>query len=294
MIRSMTGYGSGESRLGGRVVNVRVRSVNSRFLELGLKLPPELWEREAEARDLAQARLKRGKVDVHVDEGGADPAAAARVDAACATAWRGTLTALARDLGLPFELGLESYLRLPGVLGPAGAAPDPEAASQRWTRLREALDLALGALEASRVREGRVLAQELGRLLEDAEARLAEVERLSLALQEGLAERMRRRLAQVLETLAPDDPRLTLEAALAADRADVREEVVRFRAHTAEFRRLLDGDAPVGKRLDFLCQELLREANTLGSKSPDAALTQAVVGLKSVVERLKEQAQNVE
>jgi uncharacterized protein (TIGR00255 family) len=98
----------------------------------------------------------------------------------------------------------------------------------------------------------------------------------------------------VLETVGPDDPRVIAEAALLADKADIREELVRFDTHVAEFRRLLSEEKTAGKKLDFLCQELLREANTMGSKSPEASLTQAVVGLKSVIERLKEQVQNVE
>ncbi len=97
-----------------------------------------------------------------------------------------------------------------------------------------------------------------------------------------------------MERLSPDDPRLVMEVALLVDKADIREELVRFREHVAEFRRLLEAKEPVGKKLDFLCQELLREVNTMGSKSPEASLTQAVVGLKSIVERVKEQILNVE
>jgi uncharacterized protein (TIGR00255 family) len=297
MIRSMTGFGKGESQDSRRSYTVQLKSVNNRFLELGLKLPTEFWAHEAEARTLLQASLNRGKVDIHWNESSRSAAAAPgpRVDAARAAAWRDALGKLARDLDVSGRLGLEALIRLPGVLAAGeGESAEEDDGETRWQGLRKALEGALSALNASRGREGEALAAELRLLLKQAEDAVDGIEKGSARLQQGFAERLRRRIAQVLETLGPDDPRIAMEAALAAERADIREEVVRFRAHTAEFRRLLAASEPSGKRLDFLCQELLREANTMGSKSPEAGLTQAVVGLKSVVERLKEQVQNVE
>lgn len=296
MIRSMTGFGKGESQDARRSYTVQLKSVNNRFLELGLKLPPEFWAHEGEARALLQGALARGKVDIHWKESSlASGAQAPRVDGARAAAWSGALADLALALDLPGKLGLEALLRLPGVLVSGDGEPSDEGDGEaRWQGLRKALVDALAALNESRGREGEALAKELRSLLGDAEACVDGIEKLSLELQQGFAERLRRRIAQILETLGPDDPRIAMEAALAADRADIREEVVRFRAHTAEFRRLLGAAEASGKRMDFLCQELLREANTMGSKSPEAGLTQAVVGLKSVVERLKEQVQNLE
>jgi uncharacterized protein (TIGR00255 family) len=292
----MTGFGKGEAQDSRRSYTVQLKSVNNRFLELGLKLPTEFWSHEAEARTLLQASLNRGKVDIHWNESSPSGTSAPepRVNTARAVAWRDVLTDLARTMDLS-ELGLEALIRLPGVLGQGEEPAEEDGESERrWEGLRKALEGALAALNASRGREGEALAKELASLLKDAEDAVDGIEKRSADLQQGFAERLRRRIAQVLETLGPDDPRIAMEAALAVDRADIREEVVRFRAHTAEFRRLLSATEPSGKRLDFLCQELLREANTMGSKSPEAGLTQAVVGLKSVVERLKEQVQNVE
>jgi uncharacterized protein (TIGR00255 family) len=295
MIRSMTGFGKGESQDSRRSYTVQLKSVNNRFLELGLKLPTEFWSHEAEARTLLQASLNRGKVDIHWNESSpGGTSAEPRVNTARAVAWRDSLAGLARTMNLP-ELGLEALIRLPGVLAQGEEVAEEDGGDEtRWAGLRKALLGALAALNASRGREGEALAEELRSLLKNAEDGVDGIEKRSIELQQGFAERLRRRIAQVLETLGPDDPRIAMEAALAVDRADIREEVVRFRAHTAEFRRLLSAAEPSGKRLDFLCQELLREANTMGSKSPEAGLTQAVVGLKSVVERLKEQVQNVE
>lgn len=299
-MRSMTGFGKGESRDGRSAFTVQLKSVNNRFLELGLKLPPELWAQEAEARALLQGALERGKVEVHWKESALAPGAAASapaVDVERARLWKKALLACAQDLGLAEDLRLETLARLPGVLlSEAAQGPlDEEAeAARRWQGLKAALAQAVAALRASREGEGAALRAELEALLKDGDARVDDIEARSLALQSSFAERMRKRLAQVLETVPANDPRIVTEAAFLADKADIREEVVRYRAHAAEFRRLLDEKGAAGKRLDFLCQELLREVNTMGSKSPDAGLTQAVVGLKSVVERIKEQVQNVE
>jgi uncharacterized protein (TIGR00255 family) len=292
----MTGFGKGESSDAARSYSVQLKSVNNRFLELGLKLPSEFWAYEAEARALLQSGVSRGKVDMHWKESVlAAEVPKAQVDLDKARAWKLALQSLAEELGLSMELRLETMTRLPGVLGGEGPAADSEAeAAERWKGMRGALAQAVAALQASREGEGAALGAELKNLLSDGESRVEAIEAGSVALQAGFAERIRKRMAQVLETVGPEDPRVIAEAALLADKADIREELVRYRAHSAEFRRLLEAPEPVGKKLDFLCQELLREVNTMGSKSPEASLTQAVVGLKSVVERLKEQVQNVE
>jgi uncharacterized protein (TIGR00255 family) len=184
------------------------------------------------------------------------------------------------------------------VLGAAEAAADPAeaeaVAAARWAGLQSALTQAVAALQASREREGASLKAELEGLLGDGEARVDGIEARSTGLQAAFGERVAKRLAQIIDSLPADDPRVLQEAALLVDKADIREELVRFRTHSGEFRRLLLAPEPAGKKLDFMCQELLREANTMGSKSPDAGLTQAVVGLKAVIERIKEQVQNVE
>ncbi len=295
MIRSMTGYGEGEAQAGPLTARAQLRSVNGRHLELGLRLPPGLWPGEPELRGLLQGGLSRGKVDLHLGLDDGTRGAQASFDGARARAWRDALAALARDLGTGPAPGLETLLRLPGVVaGPAEGGDSAFAPGGRFDLVRAAVAAALARLVEAREREGAALARELGSLLEGALERLARIEALSLELQASFDQRLRRRLAAILESFDPSDPRLAMEAALAADRADIREEVVRFRAHVEEFGRVLGEGGACGKRLEFLCQELLREANTMGSKSPESALTQAVVGLKGVVERLKEQAMNVE
>ena len=299
MLRSMTGFGKGEASDGRASYTVQLKSVNNRFLELGLKLPTELWSHEADARAILTAALSRGKVEIHWrEQANGVEAPSARLDLEQAKAWKNALLAGAEQLGVPADLRLETLTRLPGVLGAAEAAADPAeaeaVAAARWAGLQSALTQAVAALQASREREGASLKAELEGLLGDGEARVDGIEARSTGLQAAFGERVAKRLAQIIDSLPADDPRVLQEAALLVDKADIREELVRFRTHSGEFRRLLLAPEPAGKKLDFMCQELLREANTMGSKSPEAGLTQAVVGLKAVIERIKEQVQNVE
>lgn len=297
MLRSMTGFGKGEAQNALCHYSVQLKSVNNRFLELGLKLGTELWAFEGEARTLIQAKLGRGKVDiVWKDLPLPNAQASVGVDLEKAKAYQGALQQLGKALSLPADLKLESISRLPGVLtsesegGPEG----DEAAALRWGCLKQALVQALEGMQASREREGAALEKELRTLLAQALEATEMIERKSHSLQAGFAEKLKKRLEELMGRLSPDDPRLVMEVALLVDKADIREELVRFREHVAEFGRVLDAKEPVGKKLDFLSQELLREVNTMGSKSPEASLTQTVVGLKSIVERIKEQILNVE
>jgi uncharacterized protein (TIGR00255 family) len=300
MIRSMTGYGRGEASRGSRRFAVEIKSVNSRFLEPGFKLPQGLWAREAEARQMIAKRVSRGKLDVFIRDlsEGEQQEARVGVDAALAKAYLAALKDLKRALKSKEGIRLEQVARYPGVIrqedqaGDAPAAPADDA--EAWACLSEAMAAALDSHDASRAREGAALALELEERLAESLRLLAAIEARNSVLLPALRERQRQRLSEALDRLALDDPRLVMEAALLADKADIREELVRFRAHVAEFRRLLAEGGAVGKRLDFLCQELQREANTTGSKNPDAALSHLVVELKGQVEKVKEQVQNLE
>jgi uncharacterized protein (TIGR00255 family) len=217
------------------------------------------------------------------------------VDLELAKGYAKALGQLKKALRSKESLRLDSISRLPGVLRSAEQAEtSPEEAQQRGLWMLEALQQALAMLQAARQREGAALCAELEGKLSASLERVQEIEARSATLAPAMRERQRQRLAEVLEKLSPDDPRLAMEAALLVDKTDIREEVVRFRAHVAEFTRLLAEGGAVGKRLDFLCQELQREANTMGSKSPDAQLAHRVVELKGLIEQVKEQVQNLE
>ncbi|UCE86530.1 MAG: YicC family protein [Deltaproteobacteria bacterium] len=296
MIRSMTGFGRAPVDVGGAGFEVEVRSVNHRFLDLRIRLPRALSAFESEVRARVQERFSRGKIDLAVSpRGGATPAPRFEIDFAVAEQYVEAAGKLAERHGLEARLGVAALLALPGVSRfvepelPVEVLRDP---------LLAAVEQALEATDGMRQREGGALERELL-------ARLTRVRELADALesragdvQQAVRERLRKRAAQLQsETGLVDEARLQQEVVLAADRLDIREEAVRLRSHVDQFREAVAASGPgrpAGRRLEFLLQELSREANTIGSKGSDAGLSHRVVELKTELERLREQVQNVE
>jgi uncharacterized protein (TIGR00255 family) len=290
-VRSMTGYGAGEVGLGRGSLGVEARTVNHRALEVRVYLPPELGDAAMAVEQAARARLGRGRCEIVVRVWG-EWAGEVRLDFGRARAAFADLVRLRDELspGEPVPLGL--LAAVPDLF----ARPSPGGDAEARAALDRALGAALDALDAARAREGRALAAELearagrlGPLVDAIEARRAEGGR-------ALVARMRERVRALAADAGPalDPGRLELELALAAERGDVAEELARVRIHLAGFGELLGREGPVGRELDFLLQEMLREMNTLGSKSQDAAAARAAVGAKAEIERLREQVQNVE
>lgn len=292
----MTGFGGASFRCGEWRFQVEVRSVNHRHLDSRVRLPRPLASHEPLLRARVQERFARGKVDVSVvAPDGGTPAPRLSLDLAVAREYLGAARALAESDGLRGEIDAAALIALPGV----ARLVEPElAAGELGADLLGALDEALDALAAMRASEGAALARDL-------EARLARVGELADSLaarsgevQQAAVERLRKRARQLeAETGLLDPARLHQEVAIAAERMDISEEVVRLRSHVEQFRELLAAagpGAPVGRRLDFLLQELGREANTIGSKGSDAPIAHQVVELKSEIERIREQVQNVE
>jgi uncharacterized protein (TIGR00255 family) len=293
MPSSMTGFGAGEAERGGWHYSVQLKSVNNRFLELNLKLPPTFWAQEADLRGRLQKALARGKVDLFWKERAPERAGSeVQLNAELAKAYQGAFTKLGQELKLSGELRLEHFIRLPELLQLGGAAESSEA--DRWGAFQAALDLAIQALLESRRREGKALEIELRALIQAARGFGEGIAARSHAMLPQIQERLKARLKELLQGALIYEGRFLNEVALMSERSDIREETVRFGTHLAEFERLLGQNGAIGKQLDFLSQELLRETNTMGSKSPDAELTQQVVSLKAEIEKIKEQIQNVE
>lgn len=297
MIMSMTGYGRGDARSGGWHFQVELKTVNNRYLEAFLKLPSGLWDKEAEARALVTGALSRGKVEMTwrelADKGAKE--AQVFVDESLAKSYAKAFQALAKSLGLKEKPRLEWVARQNGVLKEADSSTeDPKRTYARWQCFKKALTQAVASLKASRVREGKTLEKELEKWLDSSLQLVSSIETASKEMVRQFKDRLTARLAELLESMPPDDPRLAMEAAMLAEKTDIREELVRFRSHVGEFKRLLKLKEPSGKRLDFLCQEMLREANTMGSKTPEASVAHLVVEIKGQIEKIKEQALNVE
>ena len=293
MIQSMTGYGAADGPFGGGRVAVELRTVNHRFFNPSLKLPSRLQRWEPELREALRRRIARGHVTL-VARVEAAAGAGAAVDEARAAAYVAQLRGLHERLGLDGGVDLATILRLPEVLRPAG---DDEAAVEGSAdELLVVVERALEELAAMRRAEGARLADELRErvtVMETAMARIAERAPGRLVEQR---DRLRAAVRELTDGVAVDEQRIAQEIAILADRIDVQEEVARFASHVAAFRSTLETGAAdgVGKRLGFLVQELLREANTTGSKANDAAIVQNVLLLKEELERIREQVENLE
>jgi uncharacterized protein (TIGR00255 family) len=293
MIRSMTGYGAASMATEALSAAVTTRALNHRFLEVVCHMPRRLAPIEHELREVVARRLTRGRIEVTVQaHGGAAAATAVLVS-------RPVVSSLVHALrDLQAEFGLEGGVTVTDVVRFPGAVEVPEELTSADPALRASVlrltEEAVAALVVMRAAEGARLHDDLLGLLGEVEASAARIENLSAEGREAKRAILVERLRGLQAELGLEDTRLYAEAARSVERHDVAEEVQRLRSHAAMARGLLEGEEPCGKRLDFLSQELMREANTVGSKSASAPLTQEVVGLKSHIERFREQVQNVE
>jgi len=288
-VRSMTGYGRGVAERGAVRVTVEVRAVNHRFLDVKLRGAAGAAVEDAVATRLRE-RLERGAVTatVRLERAGSPPAV--RIDRALARDVHAQLADLARELGTAAPT-LREVVSQPGVITVDDAGlDDADAAAAAGAAAGAALD----GLIAMRTAEGATLAADLVARLDGL---AATVDAIAGATADGAAtagDRLRERLARLLEPGAVDPVRLAQEVAILADRADVTEELVRARSHLDQLRATLTSDGPVGRRLDFLTQELGREVNTIGAKTSAAAVAHLVVAAKAELEKIREQVQNLE
>ncbi len=295
MILSMTGFGRAETQVDGIGFVAEVRTVNHRHLDLVVRLPRMASFVESPLRKRVAPLFSRGKVEVSVSLDGSGTTASLELDEDLARRYLAFESALREEHGLPGRLEVGDLLQMPGVARMVEHAL-PEEALERG--LIDAAEAAARAAAAMRETEGETLEVELrGRLDRVAELAGAFEARTGEVVEAG-RERLRKRTEQIRqESGLLDEARLHQEIVILADRLDVTEELVRLRSHIEQFRGVLDGaeaGAPVGRRLDFLLQELLRETNTVGSKSADADVAHLVVDQKTELERIREQVQNVE
>ena len=291
MIRSMTGFGAARGASGDEEIAVEVRSVNHKYCEVKVRLPRELGALEVEVTRAVKERLARGGVEVTARRAGNHGAMAPRVDAPLAEAYARAFAELQARLSLPGAATLADVLAADGVIKLEEREVDVEAAKEALMR---ALERALEALIAMRAREGAALARDLGSRLGQIEEIVGRVRTLVPRSVEHHRARLEERIAELTRGIALDPSRLAQEVALFADRTDVTEEITRLGSHVAQVRGLLAGGEPAGRKLDFIVQEMHREANTIGSKSQSAEVVNEVVGLKAEIERMREQVQNVE
>jgi uncharacterized protein (TIGR00255 family) len=296
----MTGYAQARVQHNGWALRISLRSVNHRFLDLHLRLPEGFDAFEPLIRQAVRERLRRGHVDVTLHFDPAGPAAV-QVNRALAEAYWKAADELRRQFGLKTEPDPVAVLRLPGVIaaGTTAGEFDVEEVERLGAQVTACLEEALGRLEEMRCAEGRHLVEEMRARLEQIGERAVKVEALAETIRPAYARRLDARLKDLLGETAMDPARLAQEAAILAERGDISEELARLRSHVEQFAKLLDGAGELGKKLDFLLQEMHREANTMLSKTPGVeseglAITSLGLEIKGEIEKLREQVQNVE
>ena len=287
----MTGFGLGDAPVGGGKLSVEIRGVNHRFLEVRVRTSREVGDLAGFVEHLTRERLARGRYEVAVRLDGS-VLSAPTLDMDRARAAFRTLQALRDELAPGVEVPLSLLGSVPELFS---SSVDREIDRLR-DAARVAFDVAATALDAMRVQEGRSLCDDLRERLVRIERLCREVAQRSPDVVDAHRKRLRDRAERLLAAtdVEPDAPRLEQEIAMFAERSDICEEITRLQSHSVQFSKLLSSDESVGRRLDFLLQEMAREANTIGAKSPDAHISHAVIEIKAEIERMREQVQNVE
>lgn len=292
MVKSMTGYGRARQTLNGRDITVEVRSVNNRYLDCTVKVPRTYIFAEDAVKARVQKAVSRGKVDVFItiDAAAADETVVA-VNEPLARGYYEALTRLKDMFSLEDGLNTVTLAKFPDVLTVTKAEEDLESVA---ADICAVLDEALAAYNAMRTVEGGKLREDIAGRADTIEAVVGKVEERSPQTVAAYREKLLARMQEVLQSTAIDESRILTEAAIFADKIAVDEETVRLRSHLSQLRTMLESDQPIGRKLDFLIQEVNRECNTIGSKCNDLTIAQDVVNMKAEVEKIREQVQNIE
>lgn len=292
MLKSMTGFGAGRARVGDEEVSIELRSLNHKFCEVKARLPRELSNLEAALTKQVKDRLARGSVELLVRRQGSSPSGnAPSVDLNLAREYLRAFRELAAQLELPGEVSWSQVANQPGVMRLEERCVDAVASAKA---AHEALNQSLKALEEMRKVEGLAIYADLEARLKLLEGWSKEITELAPRAVEEHRQRLEERVAELSRSVAVEPHRLAQEVVLFAERTDIAEESTRFASHLEQFRALMRATEPAGRRMDFLVQEMHREVNTTGSKSQHAEISARVVAMKTEVERLREQVQNVE
>ena len=292
MVKSMTGYGRARQTLNGRDITVEVRSVNNRYLDCTVKVPRTYIFAEDAVKARVQKAVSRGKVDVFItiDAAAADETVVA-VNEPLARGYYEALTRLKDMFSLEDGLNAVTLAKFPDVLTVTKAEEDLESVA---ADICAVLDEALAAYNAMRTVEGGKRREDIAGRADTIEAVVGKVEERSPQTVAAYREKLLARMQEVLQSTAIDESRILTEAAIFADKIAVDEETVRLRSHLSQLRTMLESDQPIGRKLDFLIQEVNRECNTIGSKCNDLTIAKDVVNMKAEVEKIREQVQNIE
>ena len=292
MIKSMTGYGRYEIEEKERKVNVEISTVNHRYCDLSIRMPKALTHLEDEIRKCIKQFIARGKVEVsiYITSMSADDVEVVVNEPAC-TAYIEALRKIGTKLGLNDNIGMAEVMRLNDVITIQKKQADLEVI---WPMIDQALRQALTQLVAMREKEGMILKKDLLEKADNMLRLVGELEHLSVEVVNTYKLKLEERISRLLEEIPVDETRLAMEVALFADRVAIDEELTRLKSHGGQLKMILEEESSIGRKLDFLMQEMNREANTIASKAGDYTITSYAVELKSEIEKIREQIQNIE
>lgn len=292
MVSSMTGFGKCTELINGREITVEIKSVNHRYFEFSARVPRAYGFLEEKLKSFVQKRVARGKVEIGVfivNIETSDTKICANEEVA--KGYIEALRSLCEPLGVTDDIRLSSVARFPDVFSVTREETDED---QLWIDVASVAEKAVAAFSEMRLQEGQNLKNDLSNRLVTIETLVSKVEERSPERVREYRERLYQKISEVLQNTAIDESRIVTEAAIFADKIAVDEETVRLRSHIGQFREILELDEPIGRKLDFLIQEFNREANTIGSKCQDAEGARVVVDIKSEIEKIREQVQNIE
>lgn len=289
MAKSMTGWGRGDFAIGGDQFTIEVKTLNHRFIDISVRASDRFSPMETRLRDEIKKRFARGSFSVHINAVSTETPSL-KLNLPMARLYVEAAETLRKELGLKGELDVPALLKQKDIFAFEKKGP---VAEDEWASLKGALDSALSQVEEWRIREGQALKADLSARLDTLEGFLFTIEVRIPKMLEAYRERLKSEMDKILQGKV-EESRILLEAAIFAEKTDTAEEATRLKSHLELFRKLIEETNPIGKKLDFLCQELGREINTIGSKANDVKITQTVIDMKGEVEKIREQVQNVE
>jgi uncharacterized protein (TIGR00255 family) len=292
MFKSMTGYGRCQETVNGRQTLVEIKSVNHRYFEFSARVPRAYGFLEERMKTFLQGRVSRGKVDVNVTVHNIERAdSLVEVNISAAAGYINALREANKQLGLVDDVTLSTLIRLPDVFN---VCKNPEDEGTVWADVKPVAENALQSFLEMRSAEGSRMTDDISARLSDIEGLVLQIELAAPEITEAYRNRLFAKLSEILANSLPDEQRVLTEAAIFAEKTAVDEEIARLKSHIIQFRSMLDSQEAVGRKLDFLIQEFNREANTIGSKAQSRGITQTVISLKSEIEKIREQIQNVD
>jgi len=291
MIRSMTGFGRGEYEIEGRKYIVEIKSVNHKYADISIKLPRFLNAIENNIRQKVANNLSRGKIDVYISfENNSKDGTDIKINKELALSYISNFQSLAEEAGISKDINVVDIIRMPDVMN----VDDDEDIEKYENELNNSLDMALDNFVKMREQEGQKLVQDMQERVGLIEEKVNEIKLYSKDVVPEYIEKLKARVKELMQGEQIDENRINQEIVIYSDKSSIEEELTRLDSHISQFKMMLNSDSPIGKKFDFLVQEMNRETNTIGSKANNINITNCVINLKTEIENIREQIQNIE